>query len=341
MDNVNKILSTGAQDRHALISVIIPVYHVEKYLRECLDSVLAQTLENIEVILVNDGGSEADTEICEEYADRDTRIHYIKQENAGLSAARNHGIDEARADLIMFVDSDDFVSPDFCEKAYTAITTYDADMVFFDHFDYYGENALDPRLNDLPSGYYDDTSPLMEARLQSFRLPAYVWSKLYRKELFSDIRFPVGELWEDEAIMHKLIDTIHSAVVIHESLYYKRCHAGSIMNTGMRDLSAEKWLYLQRSRRYDYMKEHHPEYIPLIVGDVAKRAVTYAACCLIVFKDKEGYKAVREWAKQSGIPRDKLRYKTRHAFRILCDFPLLFPTVAGILIKKLIKERNP
>ena len=114
-----------------LVSVIVPNYNVERYVRKCLDSLRGQTLREIEVICIDDGSTDESGRIVDEYAKEDERLRVIHTENRGLSAARNRGIDEARADWLMFVDSDDWVDPDFCKVPYEAAIENQADLVIF------------------------------------------------------------------------------------------------------------------------------------------------------------------------------------------------------------------
>lgn len=127
--SVNECLEMDMQQ--PLISVIVPIYNVEKYVRKCLDSLVAQTLREIEVICIDDGSTDRSGEIADEIARDDARFRVIHTENRGLSAARNRGIDEARSQWLMFVDSDDWVSPEFCRVPYEAAIEYGADLVIF------------------------------------------------------------------------------------------------------------------------------------------------------------------------------------------------------------------
>ena len=178
-----------------LISVIVPIYKVEKYLHKCIDSILAQTYTNLEIILVDDGSPDNCGKICDEYAAKDSRIKVIHQPNGGLSAARNAGLDIATGDYIGFVDSDDYIAPDMYEKLYNALVKNDADMAICD-YQRFG--------NELP---YDEMSLTTEVitGLQAMEKQNTVincsfvvaWSKLYKSFIFSNVRFPVGKINED------------------------------------------------------------------------------------------------------------------------------------------------
>lgn len=113
-----------------LVSIIVPIYNVEKYLRQCLDSILRQTFRPLEIILVNDGSTDGSDTICQEYAKIDERIVYLKKENGGVSDARNVGLDAVNSDYVLFIDSDDWIEPTYVEVLYEKIEEYQADIVF-------------------------------------------------------------------------------------------------------------------------------------------------------------------------------------------------------------------
>ena len=113
-----------------LVSIIVPIYNVEKYLRQCLDSILRQTFRPLEIILVNDGSTDGSDTICQEYAKIDERIVYLKKENGGVSDARNVGLDAVTSDYVLFIDSDDWIEPTYVEVLYEKIEEYQADIVF-------------------------------------------------------------------------------------------------------------------------------------------------------------------------------------------------------------------
>ena len=125
-----------------LISVIVPVYNVEKYLDNCVMSILDQDYQNIEIILINDGSTDNSLAICHSYVGKDKRVKLFSQKNQGLSAARNLGIQKANGEFVMFVDSDDYVEPSYCSAALSCQQKYDADIVFFDYKRITNENEI-------------------------------------------------------------------------------------------------------------------------------------------------------------------------------------------------------
>ena len=207
-----------------LISVIIPVYNVSKYLPRCLESVLKQTYRNMEILLIDDGSTDSSGEICEAYVKHDSRIHVIHKQNGGLSSARNAGLDSMHGDYYTFIDSDDFVHPDYvsallalCMKYGTNISQcgciHGSDSQFPDR----NSDATDTVWNfhDL----YTDTDG-------SYRCTA--WGKLYSAK-YADERFPVGKINEDEGYSFFLQHRAQRIALTNRQLYYYYMRQGSIM----------------------------------------------------------------------------------------------------------------
>lgn len=169
-----------------MISVIVPVYNVEPYLRKCLDSIVKQTYKDHEILIIDDGSTDGGGAICDEYAGMDNRIRTFHTENRGLSAARNLGLDEARGEWIGFVDSDDWIEPNFIETAMSC--SKDADIVCCSHFE---------------KTYYSGFDALIA--LINREINTFTWNKIYRKKCFAGVRFPEGRIMEDIATTYKLL----------------------------------------------------------------------------------------------------------------------------------------
>ena len=177
------------------ISVILPIYNVEKYLRRCLDSVLNQTFTDFEAICVNDGSPDKSLHILEEYAAKDSRIKIVTQENQGLSMARNNGLKVAKGDYIYFLDSDDAIHPKLLEIAYTFASKNNADMVCFGFEKSDGIEYAPKNINIENLKYKVTDNPLNLALSNSkFRIPFNVWTKFYKKEILNGINFIKGIL---------------------------------------------------------------------------------------------------------------------------------------------------
>ena len=211
-----------------LISVIIPCYNVEKYLERCINSIIAQIYKNLQIILINDGSTDNSLEICKKFAGQDQRIEVIDKENGGLSDARNAGIERARGEYICFIDSDDFVHERYIVNMYAHIKRDNPDMCICG-FNFVAEDdilfpemILDtlesfPDFAGLREGVY---SPATVMKTISATPLVVAWNKLYRRELFENIRFPVGRLHEDEFVIHHLVDACNLISVTPDRLYF-------------------------------------------------------------------------------------------------------------------------
>ena len=200
------------------ISIIIPVYNVQKYLSRCLDSVISQTYIKLEIIIIDDGSTDNSGIICDEYASKDNRIIVIHQFNGGLSAARNSGLDIAKGEYVMFVDSDDYVAPSFCEKPLLIAIREHVDIVSFGYYKI-GNKTTKVKKTNKPR-----TVQASEAIKQLITLDdvihGYVWNKLYKRTLFEQIRFPVGRTFEDQGVNYLLFHTAKNIFISDETLYY-------------------------------------------------------------------------------------------------------------------------
>lgn len=211
-----------------LISVIVPVYNVEKYLERCIISIINQTYKNIEIIIVNDGSTDNCASIIKGLQEKDSRIKSYYQANAGLSAARNTGIENSSGDYYLFVDSDDYIHPQMVEVLYKNLIDYDADLSVCDlHWIEEGKDAEE----------YIQNNPVVYSGREVLRkligddlISVVAWNKLYKKEIFKDIRYPVGRLHEDEFVIHKILSKCHKSVYTDAKLYYYIKRKGSIVN---------------------------------------------------------------------------------------------------------------
>ncbi len=316
-----------------VISIIVPVYHVEKYLRRCLDSILGQTFRDFELILVNDGGNEEETGICEEYAARDPRIRYVRQENRGLSAARNLGLSLASGKWLMFADSDDWVHPEFCAAALDMVEGTDAAMGIFD---------LVCTRGDETTGYVDrsrieegihDSLTILRLRL-SGKIPGFVWNKIYLRSLWDGIRFPVGENWEDEAVIHILIDRAGKIAISHRALYYKMGRSDCITSLAYASGESAKWYFLQRSKRYVYIREHHPELLDIEGPIVSKAAVYYIMYCLRPPEDSAEFYRVRSWIMENRASSRGAGAKHRAALWMIRRMPRTFMSLCRRYLRR-------
>lgn len=242
-----------------LISIIVPVYNVKKYLKKCLDSLLNQTYKNLEVILVNDGSTDGSDKICDEYAEKDSRVVCISQQNLGLSAARNAGMKIAKGQYFAFVDSDDYVHKDFILTLYKCIKKNNASIALCQRLEI-DENAINKKIDECVIN--DDKNEYIisgkDAFLELYRDDSVdfivAWNKLYHRKFLDDLNFPQGKIHEDEFAIPMLLYGADKIVYKKLPLYFYIKRQGSIMLDGfsIRHLDLEEAL----QKRIDfYQKE--------------------------------------------------------------------------------------
>lgn len=256
-----------------LISVIVPIYNVEKYLQECLDSIINQTYKNLEIILVDDGSTDNSGIICNEYAKKDNRIKVIHKKNGGLSSARNAGMDECSVGgYITFVDSDDWLELDTYELAYKTIVDFNADIVAYNFFvDFKNTSLFDENFQQ----YCICDNEIVDKIYTNNYYSTVIWNKLYKKDLFKDIRFPLNCVFEYWYVYLPLLENCNKLVIVSDKMYHYRQRINSIVNSKVFD---ERYLNIidYSKKRYQYIKENHPKLSDIAKEDVLRSYVTVA-----------------------------------------------------------------
>lgn len=239
-----------------LISIVVPVYNVQKYLENCIESIIGQTYTSIEIILVDDGSTDKSSSICDKYAEIDSRIKVIHKENGGLSSARNAGLKQSSGKYVGFVDSDDYIDSTMYEKMLISMKEDDSQICCCGRkivkdkdvirYEYTAENnaCLNNKdaINQLLLGTYIDVA---------------AWDKLYVKSLFDDIEFPEGEINEDLPIMARLFSKCNKISYIKNPFYNYRITPGSITNSGYKPQSQVIVKHLKDF--IDYISTSYPE----------------------------------------------------------------------------------
>ena len=240
-----------------LVSVIIPVFNVLPYLRESLDSVIHQTYENLEIIIIDDGSTDDSGRICDEYAIKDKRIKVIHQQNKGLSAARNAGLDIMTGDAVAFLDSDDAYHTEFIQKMTGMMNREEADIVVCKYSTHYDEkrNTNEAIQPSIPQGRYDRVQILRY--LADNIIDFHAWNKVYRSELWKDIRFPTGRVYEDISTVYQIFDICNSVHVIDKPLYQYRIRKDSI--TQVNRINSIRDRQLAYCQFESFMQLHNPE----------------------------------------------------------------------------------
>lgn len=216
------------------ISIIVPVYKVEKYIEQCIDSILNQTFKDFELILVDDGSPDKCPEICDKYALKDERIKVIHKSNGGLSSARNAGIDIATGGYIGFVDSDDFIHNKMYETLYDYAIKHSADIAICNYKKFYSEENVTENIDIKPFieiKEYSNIEALHQLYSENSGVFVGPWQKIYKKKLFKDIKFEEGRVYEDRLISHKLLYKSNKIIYIPQIFYFYRQRRGSIVNS--------------------------------------------------------------------------------------------------------------
>lgn len=234
-----------------LISIIVPVYNIEAYIKQCIESILSQTYTKFELILVDDGSPDNCGKICDEYANVDDRIKVFHKQNGGLSDARNYGLKKAKGEYISFIDGDDYIDINFYQMLIDAILSTDCDIA-----ECYSINFED---GCTPKAIYENSTSVLssfdwltESSVGNF-LPCVVWNKIYKKELFKNIEFPIGRHYEDEATTYKVIYRAKKIVRLNSALYFYRQRNGSIttLEKNMKEINEQ---YSALEDKYVYFK---------------------------------------------------------------------------------------
>lgn len=265
-----------------LLSVIVPVYNVEQFLPRCVDSILSQTYENLDVILVDDGSPDGAGAICDHYAARDPRVRVIHKKNGGLSSARNAGIDQARGRYLAFVDSDDWIEPDMYERMIDLAEGYQVKLVCAGRYDVDGSTGK-KTVGLCPQKEEKLTGEALAGRI-------FLWDgcdssacdKLYHRSLFQNFRYPEGKICEDVPVTYRIVLQSGEAAMCDRPLYNYFHRPGSI-TTGA--VSEKTFDFSQHTAEiYPYIRDNHPNIEP----QARYLRVRSLSHILIMLEKKEG-----------------------------------------------------
>lgn len=251
-----------------LVSIIIPVYNVEKYLERCILSVLSQTHKELELILVNDGSTDQSLQICQKYETLDKRIKLVNQKNSGASAARNTGLKCASGSYIAFIDSDDYVSKNYIKNLLLAAKEKNLDLVQCCYV------LANDKTNSFPDDTYNSSDLKVITKADALNQRAYkvvIWGKIYKKELFEGFQYREGSIYEDDASYYIFVDRANRIGILDEVLYYYYMAPNSVIRNQKKNKSiAFIDIY---SERIEYFKNQNK--VELLDG-------SYARFCLVL-----------------------------------------------------------
>lgn len=250
------------------ISIIVPVYKVEKYLYKCIDSILAQTLTDFELILIDDGSPDNCGRICDEYSKRDSRVIVIHKENGGLASARNAGLDIAQGDYIGFVDSDDWIESDMYELLYNLCTENDCDISNISSIIYFKDRI---QKNGSYPLVVHSRPEAMKAMLMGELYDEVVWTKLIKRTLLEDIRFPEGIVYEDTAFTYKVIHKSKKVCSIGAPKYHYIKREESIMDQAKKSIRIDAVLIYDEM--FKLIEKYYPDLTSLVSLKIANSAL--------------------------------------------------------------------
>ncbi len=240
------------------ISIIVPVYKVEPYLRKCVDSILAQTYKNLEIILVDDGSPDGCPAICDEYSEKDSRVRVIHKPNGGLSDARNAGLEIATGEWLSFIDSDDWIEPSMYETLLKNANIHDAQISVGGVLDeLITDNEIIVTKTTAGESVITETREKIDAISHFLSHSWSAWDKIYRREVFDGIRYPVGEINEDEAIALHLLDKCDRVVYTNEPFYHYIRRPESITTSSF-SLKKLDW-YRHCKANLEWIRANYPE----------------------------------------------------------------------------------
>ncbi len=291
---------------NSLISVIVPIYNVEKYLQKCVDSIINQTYKNLEIILVDDGSPDNCPQMCDDYAKKDSRIRVVHKENGGLSDARNAGMEVATGEYVSFIDSDDYISLDFYETLFQTMVDNDSDIVECSVVKFYENEKFDEYSDDLKVTNYE-TVDALDGLISENPIKQHVWNKLYKSSVALDIPYAVGKLNEDEFWTYQVFGKAKKVTRINKTMYYYFQRNGSIMGNSynIRRLDALEG----KVNRQAYIEKNFP-----ILTTKAKVDL-YGSCmfayqCVLKFMSgndkKKAGKIIRDYKNRCKLTTDEI-----------------------------------
>lgn len=251
-----------------LISVIVPIFNVEPYIRQCLDSIISQTYQNLEIILIDDGSSDNCGAICDEYADSDNRIKVLHKENGGVADARNAGLAASTGKYIGWVDPDDWIEADMFEYLLSYAERYSSDITVCGRVEQYPQRT---RIRTWDEQQLLKTEQALQQLLIDNQMGSYLWDKLWKRELYGGIEFPKGRTFEDISIIHRLFVKAERVLCLTETKYHYRQRNDSIV--GSQKLKSRINRFIADKQRYDDLLADWPQFSSLLEAQCMEAAV--------------------------------------------------------------------
>lgn len=307
-----------------LVSVIVPIYNVEKYLCRCVDSIINQTYKNLEIILVDDGATDSCGRICDEYKKVDQRFKVIHKKNGGLSDARNAGFRESNGQYICFIDSDDYIDPTYVSTLLFIIRTYNCDIAVcsFKCFDELINKRDKVKEKVLVLNNVEMISRMYKS--ETFVETVVAWNKLYKRNIFDGIEYPVGRIHEDEAITCELLYKANRIGITNEQLYFYTLRENSITSSSVnrKKLDDKLWAlekrlcFLKKIGLKSFYSKDNLRYLKQILKNYY----------ITLEKDKKYAEKMRRYYRNQYLLADcsEWNIKNKLLMRICYIFPILY-----------------
>lgn len=315
-----------------LISVIIPIYKVEQYLKRCVDSILNQTYTNLEIILVDDGSPDSCPKLCDDYATLDSRVKVVHKENGGLSSARNAGLDICKGEYIAFVDSDDFVSKYFIEYLYQAIVETCVEIGITEYRSFRQDEKSFDKQGLVNYTVEKQSLERIIVRYSSINshdsmLTIVSWNKLYKANLFNKVRFPAGKCYEDAATTYKILNQCNEFAFIKIPLYYYFLRQDSI--SGEKAFT-EKYLdlfdALKKSNEF-FIEQNKKQLASFIVPQLLKVGIYSWWGTKYILKQPQRAEEILQYVKLKSQKTASNRYfrgLRKYCILLFLKFPVLY-----------------
>lgn len=315
------------------ISIIIPIYNVEKYINQCIQSVLHQSYKKLEIVLVDDESPDQCPVICDQYANEDERIKVIHQKNRGLSGARNAGMECATGEYILFLDSDDYLAPDYCEKMIAEAKMQNADIVVGEIVCVDDDGNV---LDDIAGFHFAQNRTMdniqgMQVLIEQKEMKGYAWGKLYKRTIADGIDYPEGKVYEDRFTVPRYFQRSEKLALCKGAITYYRLRTTSITHDiSMKKLNdlleAEEWMV-------EFCKQKYPELVSTMESVYFGR---YIHVWILLYDSgnkaeaKDLSKRMKEvyqmYAKHSGI-----RKVHKVSYRLICTMPAIYRMIIRMM----------
>ena len=250
-----------------LISIIVPVFNVDQYLEYCIESILAQTITNYEMILIDDGSTDHSPSICDRYAEKHPQIFVFHQTHLGVADTRNIGLKYSKGDYVVFVDSDDYINPKMLEILYNHLLEFKADISICSFEKVFSHSKQELPDYDRKLCCYTNIEACEQLFSEEYLDMAVCWNKLYKKDLFQNIAFPMGIIHEDEAVAYKLLYQASLIVYTNAKLYYYFQNEKGIMGKGFSKKSLDlltvyenRIIFMEQNKQMDLLQKSMMEY---------------------------------------------------------------------------------